>query len=329
MKLEIQSKDHPYPIFIEEKIIHRAKDFLDFSRKILILTDKGIPKDYIRLVEKQIDQVFVFTLEEGEKSKSLSSFEKIHSFLLEKDFHRQDAILAIGGGMVGDIAGFVAATFMRGIDFYNIPTSLLAQVDSSIGGKTAINFQSMKNILGSFYPPQAVLIDPTLLQTLEPRQIAQAMAEVIKMAACFDPDFFHNLKKDLSYQEIIVRSLQIKQKVIEKDEKERGLRKILNFGHTLGHAIEANSSFLHGEAIAQGMLYCSSKQVREELLFLYQKYDLVKKVDVDMDLLLTSIKHDKKGQDGKIQIVYLEEIGKYKLVFKSIEEIEKDLRRKQ
>ena len=241
--------------------------------------------------------------------------EKMISF----GFTRTDCVAAVGGGVIGDLAGFVAATYMRGVDFYNIPTTLLSQVDSSIGGKTAINLGGVKNIVGAFYQPKAVIIDTEVLSTLPKRQIANGMAEVIKMSLTSDEYLFEILENGVTgenIEDVIVRALKIKKSVVEVDEREGGLRKILNFGHTLGHGIEAAeelNGLYHGECVAIGMTSCSSPEVKERLIPLLEQYGLPTKYDGDIDTALSFIKQDKKCEGDEISVILVDNIGKYRI----------------
>ena len=181
MEINIHLKTSDYNIILEEGVLNKVNQYTDLYRKVLIVTDDGIPEEWITPVEAKCKEAYRFTIKAGEESKTLTSFQEILRFMLEKDFTRTDCVVAIGGGVVGDLAGFVAASFMRGIDFYNIPTTLLSQIDSSIGGKTGVNLDHVKNIVGAFYQPKGVLIDPATLRTLDERQIRSGMAEAIKI----------------------------------------------------------------------------------------------------------------------------------------------------
>ncbi|MBR6356861.1 MAG: 3-dehydroquinate synthase, partial [Lachnospiraceae bacterium] len=228
-------------------------------------------------------------------------------------------VVAVGGGVVGDLSGFAAACYMRGIDFYNIPTTLLSQVDSSIGGKTAIDLDGVKNIVGAFYQPKKVLIDPDTLKTLDKRQFSAGMAEVIKMALTSNANLFALIRDskdpEEDLEEIIVSALQIKKDVVEQDPKENGLRKILNFGHTIGHAIESleDGRLLHGECVALGMLPMCEESVRKELLPLLKKFDLPTTYDKDKQQLMPLILHDKKMQKDSLSVIYVPQIGQYEI----------------
>jgi 3-dehydroquinate synthase len=237
--------------------------------------------------------------------------------LVEYDFARSDAVIAVGGGVVGDLAGFVAASYMRGVDFYNIPTTVLSQVDSSIGGKVAIDFSGYKNLVGAFYQPKAVIIDPETLKTLPERQISNGLAEAVKMALTSNAklfDIFENENIMENIDRIIEESLKIKRFVVENDEKETGLRKILNFGHTLGHAIEVQKEGLyHGECVALGMLPMCSNEIRKRLIKVLEKLNLLTKISFDSDKIIEAMKHDKKISGDSITVITVDEIGSYKM----------------
>jgi len=243
MTIHMNLGEDSYDIIVQRGVLGEADKHLDLNRRVLVVTDSGVPAQYARTVAEQCKEAMILTVEQGEASKSLDMFGKLLSAMLDGEFSRKDCVVAVGGGVVGDLSGFAASAYMRGIDFYNIPTTLLSQIDSSIGGKTAINFGGVKNIVGAFYQPKKVLIDPELLKTLPKRQISSGLAEAVKMALTSDKelfDIFENKDIGSSIDEIIVRSLNIKKNVVEQDEKESGLRKILNFGHTVGHGIESS-----------------------------------------------------------------------------------------
>ena len=207
---------------------------------------------------------------------------------------------------------------MRGIDFYNIPTTLLSQVDSSIGGKTAIDFEGVKNIIGAFYPPMKVIIDTDTLKTLSKRQISNGMAEVVKMAATFDESFFSDIEDDWDtsdFSNIIYKAIKIKKRVVEEDEKESGLRRVLNFGHTLGHGIEASlmGELLHGECVGLGMLCMCDEEVAERLKELLAKLNLPVKAKFDEEEAMKAVLHDKKANGDTIKCVYVRRLGTFEI----------------
>ena len=225
--------------------------------------------------------------------------------------------MAVGGGGVGDLAGFTAATYMRGVDFYNIPTTVLSQVDSSVGGKTGVNLDHIKNIVGAFKQPMGVIIDRELLRSLPPRQVSNGLAEAVKMALTFDADLFalfENEDPEQALEEIIVRSLAIKIGVVEQDEKEAGLRKVLNFGHTVGHGIESlGLGYYHGECVALGMIPMSASAVKERLIPVLKKLNLPTEVLFDREAALAALSHDKKGGNGTVTAVFVDEIGIFRM----------------
>ena len=226
-------------------------------------------------------------------------------------------VIAVGGGVMGDLAGFAAAVYMRGIDFYNIPTTLLSQVDSSIGGKVAVDMDGVKNVIGVFYQPQKVLIDPDTLNTLDRRQLSAGLAESIKMAATSDRTLFEKIEQSEKLEdildEVIEGSLRIKRDVVQQDPTEKGLRRVLNFGHTVGHAIESamDGQWLHGECVAAGMLPMCSPKARQRIARVLEKYELPTHTDRTADELLSYIQHDKKAADGGVKAVCVDEIGSF------------------
>lgn len=315
-----------YDIVIGRDILKNTADLIDLQRRVLIVTDSGVPEKYAKTVADLSKNPLILTIPEGEKSKGITELENILSAMLKAGFSRSDCVIAVGGGVVGDISGFAASCYMRGIDFYNIPTTLLSQVDSSIGGKTAIDFEGVKNAVGAFYQPKKVIIDTSVLDTLDKRQINAGLAEVIKMAATSNEKLFSflenskNLKDDLP--NIIESAIKIKRYVVEQDPKENGLRRVLNFGHTIGHAIEAseNGRLLHGECVALGMLPFCSDEVKPRLCRLLQKYSLPTKIKKSNELIYF-IQHDKKQTKDGIVTVFVDKIGSFRFSKMSDEEI--------
>ena len=239
--------------------------------------------------------------------------------MLKLGFGRKDAVVAVGGGVVGDLAGFAASAYMRGIAFYNIPTTVLSQVDSSIGGKTAVNLDGIKNIVGAFYQPRKVLVDLDLLSTLPQRQISNGLAEAVKMSLTSDADLFGlfeigNISENMD--EIITRSLMIKKNVVEQDEKEQGLRKILNFGHTIGHGIESFehlNGLYHGECVALGMIPMVSDTLRPRLIKVLENLSLPTSVELDCDAVYAAMIHDKKGEGDCVTVTTVPDAGRYEM----------------
>lgn len=327
MQIRVQLNENSYDVVIKSGVLKQAGNELDLKRKVLIVTDGGVPAAYAATVASFCDTAVTVTVDEGEGSKSIKVWEKLLGKMLEEQFTRSDAVVAVGGGVVGDLAGFAASAYMRGIDFYNIPTTLLSQVDSSVGGKTAVNFGGVKNIIGAFYQPKKVLIDPAVLQTLDPRQKAAGMAEVIKMALCFDEALFAFIENAAPYEDIesvIAKSIAIKAAVVEKDEKEAGLRRVLNFGHTIGHGIEAQGGLYHGECVALGMLPMCAPAVRERLEQVLEKYHLPLSCEADRAAVARAAVHDKKRAGESIHLVQVNRIGTYELVTMKIDDFLKE-----
>ena len=318
--MEIRTERFSYPVYFLPGGLSRIGELFMLDRRVLLLTDDGVPKEYVSAVAACCREAVIFTACAGEQSKSLSVYAQVEELMLRHGFTRGDCLVAVGGGVVGDLGGFVASTYMRGIDFYNVPTTSLSMVDSSVGGKTAINFDGTKNILGTFYPPRGVLIDRETLRTLPQRQLLSGLAEAIKMAVAFDEELFSYLERcELSPEAldtILYRSVSIKAKVVEEDEREGGKRKLLNLGHTLGHAIEAKmqGELTHGEAVALGMLAFSSPKVKERLLSLYKKFGYPTKFPASLDEILPLVLRDKKRAEGGMDAVVVEEVGSAKVV---------------
>ncbi|MBO5287592.1 MAG: 3-dehydroquinate synthase [Clostridia bacterium] len=328
MILPLMLGEQSYDIIIERGALLKIGSYLSLSRKVLILTDSGVPREYAEAVLSSCYEGHIITIEQGERSKCFDNYKMILTEMVKLGFTRTDCLVSVGGGVVGDLGGFVASSYMRGIDFYNVPTTLLSQVDSSIGGKVAIDLEGVKNIVGAFYQPKRVVIDPNTLKTLDKRQLSAGLCEAIKMSATCDKELFELIEKskdlDCDLEKIIVSALKIKRDVVEKDPKERGLRKVLNFGHTIGHAIESNESLgglLHGECVALGMLPMCSEGVRERLSAVLEKYSLPTKISVESGELLSYIKRDKKAKGGLITVIFVNEIGTFEMLDMEIEKM--------
>lgn len=316
-----------YDIILERGALKKASSYLNLNRKCLIVTDSGVPYEYAEAIKSQANEGYICQFPQGEKSKSFDTYKMLLEKMVEYSFTRTDCVIAVGGGVVGDISGFVASTYMRGVDFYNIPTTLLSQLDSSIGGKVAIDFNGVKNVVGAFYQPKCVIIDSDTLKTLDNRQLHAGLCEAIKMSLTSDKDLFELIEKTSNLENdidtIIEKSLLIKKNVVEIDPKEKGLRKILNFGHTIGHAIESDTGLLHGECVGLGMLPMCNKNIKERLIKLLNKYSLPTNVNSDTDTLISYITHDKKASGNKITIIVVNEIGTYEMREIEINEIKK------
>lgn len=335
-KIELDLGKNSYPIIIGSGLLDMPI-LADYIRghSVLIVTNDTIAPLYLDKVIQQLAayRVSQLILPDGEQYKTLATFEKICAHLLHEKHARDTTIIALGGGVIGDISGFAAACYQRGVDFIQIPTSLLAQVDSAVGGKTAINLPLGKNMLGAFYQPKMVLIDTSCLNTLDDRQLSAGIAEIIKYGLIIDYDFFlwleNNISQLLNKQldaiaYAIEKSCSIKADIVAQDETEHGIRAILNFGHTLGHSIEACQNYtglLHGEAVAIGMLFAASLSVNVTKTDLVRIENLLAKAglptkipaDISPQKLLASMQLDKKVLDNKLRWILLEKLGSAKI----------------
>ncbi len=311
-----------------------AEKIMKKDRKVCVVTDSGVPTEYAeRLLASLGEGAILHIIPAGEENKNFDTLQGVLRRMLEAGFTRSDAVVALGGGVVGDLAGFAAATYMRGIDFYNIPTTLLSQVDSSVGGKTAVDLDGYKNMIGAFWQPKAVFIDPDLLSTLPSRQISNGLCEALKIGATSDPELFEIFEKNsvLSspelIEQIIIEAITAKRDVVEIDEREGGLRKVLNFGHTLGHAIESSLglSLLHGECVALGIPPMCEEAVKARLQKALSNIGLeteASKFISNKSVVLESLTHDKKSTSGGvINAVILKDIGDFEFVKLSPEEL--------
>jgi len=314
--IRMELGENSYNIELRRGILKHADEYLNLERKVMIVTDEGVPGVYAEQIAGKCKEPYTITLHQGEANKTLQSVEAVLKVMLENQFSRKDCVIAVGGGLIGDLAGVAASLYMRGVDFYNVPTTLLAQVDSSIGGKTAVNLDGIKNIVGAFYQPKAVLIDPDTLSTLPDRLLVNGLMEALKMGVTNDAELVKMIQKadwKQHIDDIIERALLIKKSVVEQDVKESHLRKILNFGHTIGHGFEsaAHGAYLHGECVALGMLFMASDEVKEKLLEIYNNLDFAVPAlsRFDMEEVKKAILHDKKASSKSCSVVYVEEIG--------------------
>ncbi|MGN0484120.1 MAG: 3-dehydroquinate synthase [Lachnospiraceae bacterium] len=304
------------------------------ERKICIVSDSHVAPLYLETVQAILQtkypNVFSFTFPAGEAQKNLSTVEDLYTYLIEQKFDRKDLLLALGGGVVGDLTGFTAATYLRGIDFIQIPTSLLAQVDSSIGGKTGVDFQKYKNMVGAFYQPRLVYMNLTVLKTLPKKQLSSGIGEILKHGLIKDANYFNWMKEHheqilnlefAALEEMVYRSCLIKRDVVQRDPKEQGERALLNFGHTIGHAVEKLSDFklYHGECVAIGMAAASflsmkqgnlTKETYDMICETIQSFDLPIFVDNELpEEILAATKSDKKMEGNKVKFILLHQVG--------------------
>ena len=333
--MEIVLSDKSYEIIVKRHALDTVGEWIASlwqNKKIAIISDEHVFPLYGEKIQQQLAdyEVCHYTVPAGESSKSLEMANNLYDFLADQQFTRSDAIIALGGGVVGDLASFVASTYMRGIAFVQIPTSLLAQVDSSIGGKTAVNSSKAKNMIGTFAQPDGVLIDPETLNTLPELRVREGIAEIIKCSAISDASLWNDLEKLTGIQDllahseaIILKALEVKKTVVEEDEFDNGSRLLLNFGHTIGHAIENTAGYgkiSHGEAVAIGMVKISQTAekknlspagITDKIKAMNQKYQLpITYQPWEAEKFYTAITHDKKARGSSLNIILLAEIGK-------------------
>ncbi len=322
MKLTMRLGPRSYDIILRRGALGRVGQLVNLDRSVLVVTDTGVPQQYLATVLAQCAHGVPVVLEQGEGTKSFATIEYLCATMLEHGFSRADAVLALGGGVVGDAAGFAAACYMRGIDFINCPTTSLAQVDSSIGGKTAVNLAGTKNIVGAFYQPRLVVADPDTLSTLPPRHVSNGLAEAVKAGLIGDAALFELFEKgdiEQNMEEILYRSLMVKKTIVEQDEHEHGCRAALNFGHTIGHAIEASRGLarhqlFHGECVALGTLpMLESRALRTRVRAVYKALGLPVRIRYDGDEIYSHLVHDKKAASGTITLVKVKQAGSYRL----------------
>ena len=329
MIIPVKTRDSGYDIILEKGILKKTGELskiLGPAGVTLIVTDDGVPQIYSKVVADACAAggfVATLTLPQGEKNKSMDTLKRIFDKLVELHATRKDRLIAVGGGVGGDMTGLAAALYMRGIDWINIPTTVLSQVDSSVGGKTAIDYAGVKNVIGAFYPPKMVIIDQWTLSTLPKRQIGNGLAEALKMSLTSDEELFRLFENEDPFarlDEIIVCSVQIKKAVVELGEKEAGLRRILNFGHTIGHAIEKASNFTitHGQAVAIGMVQIENAMFRLGLApketfkatrDLVAAYRLPVKTSFTAEELYDTMTTDKKRSGDMLRFIVVKEIG--------------------
>lgn len=337
--LTVETVSQNYPIYIESDGLEKVGEILTTHRigkNLVLISDSNVIEIYgekvLTNLGKHQFQITELTVPAGENSKSLSTFNELIGKMIKKGVDRSATVIALGGGVVGDLAGFVAASFMRGIPFVQLPTTLLAQTDSSVGGKVGINHRFGKNLIGAFYQPKLVLIDPLVLKTLDKREIYSGLGEIIKYGLIRDKALVELLERDIEkftakfdfdfISQVIRRCCQIKADIVSRDEKESDLRRILNFGHTIGHAIEAATKYnhyQHGEAVMLGMLGMSWLSLHEKLISIPEFMQIEKLLsrfplqslpeNLTTDRLMKKTAIDKKRMNGKLAVVLLNGIG--------------------
>ena len=320
-KLTMNLGERSYDIILRRGALQNLYQFANLGRRVAVVTDSGVPPLYARQVADQCREAAIITVPQGEASKSMKVYGQVLGEMLDFGMDRTSLVIALGGGVVGDLAGFAAATYMRGIDFINCPTTTLSMIDSSIGGKTAVDLGDTKNIVGAFWQPKLVIVDPETLATLPRRHFVNGLAEAIKAGLLADPELFAIFEKgdvDAEIDTIIYRCLRFKKKIVEQDETEHGARRALNFGHTIGHGIEAvkgikgrrTNGLYHGECVALGMLpMIQSNALRKRVRAIYRNLGLPIRTSYDKEKVLAEMLHDKKAQGGQITVIRVPALG--------------------
>ena len=322
MKLTMRLKQDSYDIILKRGCLNNLYQFANVrGRKVFILTDDGVPAQYARTVADQCTDATIHTIPQGEGSKCLKVFGQVLQAMLDFDMDRKDLLVAVGGGVVGDLGGFCAASYMRGIDFVNCPTTVLAQVDSSIGGKTAIDLGETKNIVGAFWQPKVVLVDFDTLATLPRRHVVNGLAEALKTGLIGDAQLFALFETEHpeeQIEQIVYRSLKFKKKIVEQDEREGSVRACLNFGHTIGHGIEAvrgirgrrTTGLYHGECVALGMLpMIEDPALVKRVRAIYRTLGLPTRTGANKAKVLEYMQHDKKTRGDHITVIKCPGLG--------------------
>ena len=337
--IEISASSHTYPVHVGQGLLKQLKKLIEragATDQRFIVSSRPVWQLHGTTVKQSLPQTQHLLIPDGERSKTVQSVSRIYETLIRTTADRSVTIIAVGGGVIGDVVGFAAATYLRGVKLVHVPTTLLAQVDSSIGGKVGVNHPLGKNLIGSFHQPIAVVSDPQVLNTLPRREFRSGLYEIIKYGMIADQTLFDRVRTNLSeifdrspkvLEQIIVRSCRIKADVVEKDEQEHGLRRILNFGHTAGHAIEAATNyrrFRHGEAIAYGMLVVSNIAVKRGIFSENDRASLTEVIenlgplpsvrDLSARMLLAIMKRDKKVSKGHLHVVLPTGFGTMEIV---------------
>ena len=343
-EVKVELKERSYKIYIQPGFLNNLSGFMDsfnFSRRLLLVTNPTVLGLYGEKVIKSLEaggfEVVVGNVPDGEAYKALSTAEKLYDLAFSRELDRRSPVIVLGGGVIGDLAGFVASTYLRGVPFIQVPTTLLAQVDSSVGGKVAVNHPAGKNIIGAFYQPVAVFTDPETLLTLDPREIRAGLAEVIKCGVIADAGFFNWLEDNLervlgveaaATEYLVEKSCCIKAEVVQADETEQGQRAILNFGHTVGHAIEALTeyrAYRHGEAVAIGMVMAArlavdlgmlknSEVARIEKLLSRAGLPVTFPANLDRERIIALLRRDKKVISGSLTFVLPTAVGSVEII---------------
>ena len=332
MKITVHTKTKEYPVIQERGILKRAEEVIGRSGHVFLISDDGVPVQWQNILQKQYPQAHMHIFPHGEENKNMTVLQDILADMLDHHVSRNDTVIVLGGGVAGDMGGFAAACYMRGIRYVNIPTTTLSMIDSSIGGKTAVDLHGHKNSVGAFWQPDMVLIDPDTLSTLPKRHVVNGLAEAVKEGMICDEKLFAVFEKD-DYMdhldEIICRCLEIKRDIVERDERESGERKLLNFGHTFGHAYESVSglhAYLHGECVAMGMMtVLADEEIRARLRKVLERMGLPVRCQADPQEVMRMIRTDKKADHDTISLIQVHQIGKGTIETWTMEETERKL----
>jgi len=331
IETKIRINKEPYPLYIGEDLIRNIDSVLNLyikNKSVFMLTEQNVFNHYgktiIEKLENSTSKFNYYVIPSGEENKSIESYRKIINELICKKYNRNSVLIAVGGGMIGDLGGFVASTYMRGVDIVHIPTTLLAHVDSSVGGKTGINYEGFKNLIGTFYHPKAVVIDTATLNTLQDREFLAAFGEIIKYGILGDYNLLVNLdenhekylSREINLNKIILKCIKMKERIVIEDERDFGLRQTLNLGHTFAHGIESTTGlnqFFHGEAVALGLLFATMLSLELNLItedycnfvlkLIYKYFSSLIKHEFNSEKLLESMTMDKKNKDDYITFV--------------------------
>ncbi|MDD4244447.1 MAG: 3-dehydroquinate synthase [Bacilli bacterium] len=307
-----------------ENIVGEELKKLSLDHSLLIITDETIANLYAHT----IFDIPTIIVPEGEKAKDIETYSMVIQEMLKRQVDKNVVLIALGGGSISDLTGFVANSYKRGLRFVNVPTTLLSQIDASIGGKNALNIQSLKNQIGTIYQPKEIIIDSSFLKTLPQKQFNSGMAEAIKYALLFDEALLEKIENQTFNQnDLIFRCVELKAQISSYDEFDSHKRKVLNFGHTVGHVLESLSKFTltHGEAIAWGMLWEINSSLRPRLKKVLSKYSLLPDISFTLEEILSQIKSDKKIESENITLAKIPKVGKYELVKQTIETWQKEL----
>ena len=320
-KLTMNLGERSYDIILKNGALENLYQFARLDRRVAVVTDAGVPAEYAQRVADQCRDAKIITVPQGEASKSMKILESVLRQMLEFNMGRGDLVIAVGGGVVGDLAGFAASIYMRGIDFINCPTTTLSMIDSSIGGKTAIDLGETKNIVGAFWQPKVVLVDFDTLKTLPRRQVVNGLAEALKTGIIGDPQLFALFEcehPEDNIEQIVYRSLKFKKKIVEQDEREGSVRACLNFGHTIGHGIEAvrgvrgrrTTGLYHGECVALGMLpMIEDTALLKRTRAIYRALGLPTRAGANKEKVLAYMQHDKKARGDHITVIKCPGLG--------------------